>query len=357
MKPLGMQHIAEFIYCSEDILNDKAALEEALTLGIEKSGLTLITISGHQFNPIGVTIIAIIGESHVAIHTYPEARHASVDIFSCSTISQPHINLLDFLKSKLKPKSARLMELIRGNPLDIAQKDWITTFSGHGFEIKYHIKKAILSKRSEYQQIDIIENDAFGKMLFLDRDLQIAESDAHIYNRSMVSPIIEAKKTLSRVAILGGGDGGVLRELLKHNPKNVALVDIDEEVIKVSERFLQCICNGAFSHPSVEVMINDAYKFLEAEHGFDAIIYDLTMHPEAFIKIDRATFLDDLFSKMKNSSQDGGIVTLQCCSEFDTETFELIKRLLSRYFTNINFKKSFIPSFCETWIFASARVE
>ncbi|MDY7031582.1 MAG: adenosylmethionine decarboxylase [Thermodesulfobacteriota bacterium] len=356
MKPLGTHHVAEFIYCSEDILNDRIALEEALRIGIGKSGLTLITTNSYQFNPIGVTVIGIIGESHVAIHTYPEARHASVDIFSCSTMSEPHMRLLDSLKSELMPKSVRIMELLRGNPLDIANKDWITTFSGYGFEVRYHITKEILSRKSKYQQIDIIENENFGRMLFLDKDLQIAEKDAHIYNMSMVYPLIEAGKKLNKVAILGGGDGGVLSELLKYNPKSVVLVDIDEEVIKVSHEFLKPISNEAFNHPNVEVVIDDAYTFLENQHGFDAVIYDLTMHPEAFIRIERSIFLNDLFLRINKSLLKGGMVTLQCCSEYDEETFQLIEGILSRYFTSIDFRKSFIPSFCENWVFASAVV-
>ncbi|MFH1626156.1 MAG: adenosylmethionine decarboxylase [Pseudomonadota bacterium] len=357
MRPLGTQHITEFIYCSQDILNDKKALQEVLKLGIENSGLTLISLNGHQFNPVGVTVIAIIGESHIAVHTYPEARHVSIDIFTCSTTSEAHIKLLHFLESWFKPKSVRLMELLRGNPLDIAEKDWITTFSGYGFEIRYHIKKKILSKKSKYQQIDIIENDNFGRMLFLDKDLQIAENDAHIYNASIVSPLVEAKNSLNRVAILGGGDGGCLYELLKYSPKNVALVDIDEEVIAASEEFLSSICKDAFKRPNVQVVIDDAYKFLETNHGFDAVIYDLTMHPHAFTRVDRETFLNELFLKVKNSLNDRGMITLQCSSEFDTETYEFVRKVLPRYFTNIVFRKSFIPSFCENWIFASAEVK
>ena len=356
MKPLGTQHIAEFTYCSEEILNNRAAMEEALRIGIEKSGLTLITTNSYQFDPIGVTVIAIIGESHVAIHTYPEARHASVDIFSCSSMSEPHMRLLDFLKGKLKPKTVRVMELLRGNPLDVADKDWVTTFSGYGFEVRYHIIREILSRKSKYQQIDIIENENFGKMLFLDKDLQIAERDAHIYNMSMVCPLVESDNRLNKVVILGGGDGGVLHELLKYNPKSVILVDIDEEVIQVSDEFLPSISNGAFNHPNVEIVIDDAYTYLTNREGFDAVIYDLTMHPEAFMRIERSKFLDDLFAMIKRSLLQGGMVTSQCCSEFDDETFQMIEKILSKHFIDIDFRKNFIPSFCENWMFASATV-
>ena len=357
MKPVGTQIIAEFVYCSQRILNDKKALEDALKNGLDACGFNLKSIKSHQFNPIGVTVVAIIGESHIAIHTYPEARHASLDIFTCSAGSGELNKLLRFLKTKLKPKTVRIIELLRGNPLEIKEKDWITSFSGCGFEIRYHINKRLLSKKSRYQHIDIIENENFGRMLFLDRDVQIAEKDAHIYNQCMVSPVVEVKNSLNRVAILGGGDGGVLYELLKYKPEKVFLIDIDRDVIQASRKFLKNVCKDAFDDSRVTVVIDDANNFLETNHGFDAIIYDLTMHPESITRKERTTFINEIFSKIRNSLNEGGIVSLQCCSEYDKETLTLIKRILSKYFTNIVFKKSFIPSYCENWVFASAHTK
>lgn len=325
--------------------------------GIRKSGLNLENINIHQYNPIGITLIATISESHVAIHTYPEACHASIDIFTCSLDSEPNIKLLGFLKKSLKPKTIRFIEINRGNPLEIKERYWIESFSRYGFNVKYHIDKNIFSKNTKYQQIDIIENENFGRMLFLDKDLQIAEKDSNIYNTALVSPFVESKIALNNCVILGGGDGGVLSELLKHNPKNVVVVDIDEEVIKASKMYLRCICNDSFDNKNVTIVINDASKYLKTKHAFDAIIYDLTMHPESLIKIDRTIFIEELFSKIRNNLNEDGMITLQCCSEFDVETIKLLEKILPKYFKDINFRKSFIPSYCENWIFASAEAK
>lgn len=357
MKPFGKHFIAEFINCEENILNDENSLEQILKLGIKKSGLNLVSLHTHKYDPIGVTVIAIISESHIAVHTYPECRHASVDIFTCSSKPDAEMKMLNSLKSKLKPATIRFIEVGRGNTLEIKQQDWIESFSTYGFNVKYHVEKKILSKKTKYQQIDIIENENFGKMLFLDKDLQIAEKDACIYNLSLILPLIESKNNLNNVAILGGGDGGVLFELLKHYPDNIAVVDIDEEVIKSAKKYLRCICNNAFSNLRVQVIINDANKYLENNYGFDAIIYDLTMHPEVLTGTNRIEYLENFFSKIKNSLNEKGMVTLQCCSEFDTETIRLLKEILPKYFKKINCKKSFIPSFCENWVFMSAEAK
>jgi len=356
MKPVGTHLVAEFIHCGKKYLNNKEALEGILKEGMQRCGMNLISIEGKQFNPVGATVVAIISESHIAIHTYPEARHASIDIFTCASVSRAVNRLLQFLKSRLRPKTVRVIELLRGNPIEIIDQDWVTSFSGAGcgFEVRYHSVRKLFSKRSRYQQIDIIENENFGRVLFLDKDVQIAEIDSHIYSWNMISPILEAGKRLNKVAILGGGDGGILHDLLKYNPGKVVLIDIDEEVIKAARRYLRRICHNAFDDPRVKIVIADVNKYLEKRHGFDAIIYDLTMHPEALTNMGRTEFLSGVFSKMSKNLNKDGIVTFQCCSEFDVETQRLLNRLLPRYFTNITFRKAFIPSFCENWIFASA---
>ncbi len=349
--------MTEFIYCSKDILNDPAAIEETLVHGIVECGLTLKKIESYQFDPIGVTSIAIIGESHIAIHTYPEASHASLDIFICSTAARGAMKLLDYLKEAFGPKIVKSVEVSRGNPLEVKDSNWIASSSTSPIEARYQVKTKILSKMTDYQMVDIIENDSFGRMLFLDKDLQIAEKDAYKYNANLVSPLIREQSDIDEVAILGGGDGGVLQELLKYDPKKVVLVDIDKEVIDISKKYLPNICKGAFDDPRVKVIIGDAGRFLEETHSFDAIIYDLTMHPEAFIKTDRETYLNDLSSKIRKNLKRGGMVTMQCCSEFDSETYDLLHRILPGHFEDVEFIHSFIPSFCENWVFAKARVE
>jgi S-adenosylmethionine decarboxylase proenzyme len=356
MRPLGSQLIAEFIDCSANVLNDCGKLREILTAGIDSCGMTLVSINSHEFDPVGVTVVAVIGESHVVIHTYPEARHASIDIFTCADGQASRNDLLDYLKARLSPVTIRVVDLERGNPLEVKETDWITCFSACGYETRYHVNELVFSARSKFQQIDIIENESFGRMLFLDRDLQISDGDASLYNASLVAPIVQEKIPLDRVAILGGGDGGVLFELLKNELGSVVLVDIDGDVIEASRKYLRTICGDSFDRPNVSVRIEDANEFLEREKGFDAIIYDLTMFPEALTRSERTDFLNGIFSRISKSLRPGGIVTMQCCSEFDKKTKELLCDILSDKFADIVFETTFIPSFCENWMFASARV-
>ncbi len=355
MKPVGTHIVAEFHQCRKEVLNDRQALESILTRGIQECGLTFVNITSHCYDPVGITVIAVISESHVAVHTYPEARHASIDVFTCSPHKAITANLLEYLKEAMGPVTTRVAEISRGNPLEIAQTDWILNIAdAMGYDVRYHVREVIYSKLSPYQQIDIIDNENFGRMLFLNQDLQIAEGDAHLYNESLVAPLADGSSRLGHVAVLGGGDGGTLRELLKYGPEKVTLVDIDAEVVQASKTHLPMICGTAFDDPRVTVVHEDVYRYLDGETRYDAIVYDLTMNPEAFIAMDREDYLEALFLKIKRALVPGGPITLQCCSAYDEKTLRFTRDILGRCFKNAELTKKTIPSFLSPWMFARA---
>ena len=355
MQPLGSQILAELNYCSARCLNNKNRLEGILAQSIRQCGIEVKRISSHQFHPIGVTVIAIISESHIAIHTYPEARHVSMDVFTCSPDHRKARTLLKNLAQSLKAKTTRMMLVSRGKPLKVKEKNWITAFSGYGFETRYHIKKSIVSKKLTYQKVDIIENENFGRMLFLDNELQIAERDADIFHNQVLGPVVKQKKTLEKVVILGGGDGGLLYEAIKFHPKSISVVEIEKDMPRLAQKYLRCICQQAFSQPNVQVIADDANHYLTSQNQFDAIIYDLTMHPASLSQLERKAFLNQIFGNIKKALKKDGILSLFCCPEFDEETFAVLKPVLLKRFSKVHFTKAFIPSFSENLIFASAR--
>jgi len=277
-----------------------------------------------------------------------------LDIFTCSRSDEKSRQLLHYLEEKLMPATMRIVEVSRGNPLEVARTNWITDDnSAAGFDVRYRIDRELYSGISKYQDIKVIENQDFGRMLFLDNDLQIAELDASLYNEAMVDPLREKGDVPVSVAILGGGDGGVLHEVLKLNPDSVTVIDIDEEVIRVAKTYLESICHSAFEDERVNIVLADVFEFLDGSHQFEAMVYDLTMHPESFIVMDRETYLDHLFTKMKEDLKSGGMVSLQCASEYDHGTLALVEKLLNRHFSSVNLVKKYIPSYGSMWMFAS----
>ncbi len=121
MNTSGIHLIAELSGCEPGLLNDENRIKSILIDGLKICGLFYLNISSHKFDPIGVTVISIINESHIAIHTYPEAQHASLDIFHCSTESESLYNLLKFLSSKFGSQTVKFIEIKRGDQLAISK--------------------------------------------------------------------------------------------------------------------------------------------------------------------------------------------------------------------------------------------
>jgi len=354
MNSLGTQHLVEFVNCKSEHLNSSHKLEEFMIESLEKSGLNYRKIISHKFEPVGVTTLAIISESHIAFHTYPEMGNVSLDVYTCSSPKKQE-KFIKEMEKRLKPELVRIAEVQRGNTIDILDTNWIISESSIDFEIKYHVKKKLHESESPYQRIEIIENESFGRMMFLDRDLQIASGDAHVYNEAIMRPLLESDETPEKVFILGGGDGGILNTLLKKKPTDVTLIDIDKDVVEVSKKYLKKICGKTFEHPRATIVYDDVNNFLMHSEKADVMISDLTMHPESFTSLDRKTYLTRLFNKIHKKLNRGGYLTMQVCSSYDPETENLVRGLLEKKFSSVEFRKVFIPSFCEEWIFGTAR--
>lgn len=360
MNPTGVQILVEFLDCgNSELLKDPKDMEKAVIKAIKKAGMKCTDIISRTLSP-GLTVTAILTESHVAIHTYPEACHVSVDVFTCSSNIDKPKKMVDSLKKDLNSALLRYKILSRGNDIGDLEENSITCHSVVGLQTKYHAEKMLYRKQSKFQLIEIIQNPKFGRMLFLDKDLQVAEKDAYLYNEAMVDPVMKSSDHGDIVvAILGGGDGGVLHEVLSYEKGlKVYLVDIDKQVITASKKHLKSIHRDAFRHPKANIVDADANKWLDAgKEDLDIVIYDLTTHPESRTSQDRAHFLDDMFYRIGKRMAEDGKLSMQCCSEYDTETRDLVEVILKRYFKNIQFKAHFIPSFCEPWLFATAVVK
>ncbi len=225
----------------------------------------------------------------------------------------------------------------------------------------------ITQVRSAWQSIEIRYHSSFGNQLVIDGDLQISESDRS-YNVAMVSPLIMLG-SFGRIAILGGGDGGVLHELLdmdrdqNRELEKAVMIDIDEEVTRLSKQYLSGLCGDAFNHPKAEVVVGDVFEYIETHTRLDGVIYDLTIDPIRENQ-SRRQFLTDLMQKVAGSLKSGGMLNMQCCGTkpYDEETgvareeiMSDIHTALEHEFTGFVEQRVFIPSYGEAWTFLAAR--
>ena len=173
------------------------------------------------------------------------------------------------------------------------------------------IEKIITSQKSKFQNILIFDSKYFGRILTLDKVIQITEFD-HFYYSEMLShiPIITHGK-VKRVLIIGGGDGAIAHEVLKHNSiKEVFICEIDQDVINLSIKYLKKINFGSLKNPKVKIIIEDASQFIKKnnfKNYFDLIIAD---RPDP-IGPGKNLFKIKFYKDIKNALSNNGIAVFQ----------------------------------------------
>ena len=128
------------------------------------------------------------------------------------------------------------------------------------------------------QHLVIFENGLFGRMMALDGITQVTERDEFIYHEMMTHVPILAHGAAKRVLIIGGGDGGILREVIRHRSvEHVTMVEIDPAVTDFCKKQLPQISAGAFDDPRLNLVFADGAKFVEdTDESYDVVIVDST---------------------------------------------------------------------------------
>ena len=361
VEALGRHLIAEFFGCDSSVLSDSKKLEEILLEAAEAANLTVIRSATHFFDP-GATSLVLIGESHLSIHTWPEYGHATVDVFVCGE-KDPWI-AYRVIEERLKPKEAKVVELPRGisPPSELGTPPCVVDKVVPGFCLVYVPTKYLHREVTEHQRIDLVEHEVFGKILFLDDKAQVSTFDEWIYHEALVHPAMVAHPNPKRVLILGGGDGGALREVLKHRcVEHVTLVDIDPRVIEMSKKLIPEISAGAFDDPRAELVFTDGRRFVEEYRGepFDVAIVDVT---DPISGISAKLFTKEFYEALKRVVRRDGVVCTQAedvyLSHYTFEiSFPTIVKTMESVFRVVRPLRAWIPVFGTEWGFCIASEE
>ncbi len=182
------------------------------------------------------------------------------------------------------------------------------------------VKEIISVEKSKYQDVLVFESANYGNVLVLDGVIQATERDEFAYllvgswcvnsrYQEMITHLaMNSHPNPEKVLVIGGGDGGVLREVVKHScVKEAILCDIDEAVIRLSKKYLPSMAVG-FQHPAVKVHIGDGFEFLKNyKNSFDVIITD-SSDPEGPAE---SLFQEPYFKLLSEALRDGGVITTQ----------------------------------------------
>lgn len=221
--------------------------------------------------------------------------------------------------------------------------------------------RPVHAEQSRFQRIEVGDHPVYGRLMFLNGETQISDSDEPAYSAALVDAGLHPRAR--RVCILGGGDCGVLREVLgRAGVEHVRLIEIDPAVVSVAERYFPEVVSGSTVDPRVTLDYADAFERLRTlgaqvrareVEPYDLVIYDLSDDPLEL------GCQDALCARMKSILVPGGRVAVQCGSALPlyAEQLETHRAGLARHFRALRFDEVVIPSFLEQpWVFGSAQV-
>jgi spermidine synthase len=154
---------------------------------------------------------------------------------------------------------------------------WFTEKQTKSFGITAKINKTLHTEQTEFQKLDMVETEEFGNMLILDGMVMTTQKDEFVYHEMVAHIPLFTHPNPENVLVVGGGDGGVIREVLKHpSVKKATLVEIDGKVIEYSKIYLPEIA-GELENPRVDVKVDDGFMHIaQSENVYDVIMVDST---------------------------------------------------------------------------------
>jgi spermidine synthase len=220
---------------------------------------------------------------------------------------------------------------------------WFTEYHSPNSGIYLKVKRPLFSGESAFQKVEVFESKDFGNVLVLDGAIQTTEGDEFIYHEMLTHVPLCAHPGPRRVLIVGGGDGGCVREALRHpGVEEVTLVEIDQMVIDCARKFFPGISSG-LNDPRVRVEVRDGVKFVRGRRrAFDVIIVDSTDPVAMASPLSRTSF----FRAAKEALRPGGIYAAQAQGPvFEGRNMARFARAIRKVFPRTDLYLAGIPTY------------
>jgi len=196
----------------------------------------------------------------------------------------------------------------KGGGMDL----WVEEKHRGYFATRFKCKKVLFSGKSKWQHIDVIETEGHGRMLLNDGIVMISDRDEFVYHEMISHVPLFVHSQPKHVLIIGGGDGGVAGEVLRHSVEKCVMVEIDEMVVQVCRKYFPKIA-GSFQNPKLKLKIEDGVKFVkDSSEKFDVVLVDSTDPLGPAKALFKAPFYKDVYSLLKED----GILVAQAESPF-----------------------------------------
>lgn len=221
--------------------------------------------------------------------------------------------------------------------------EWLWDHGGEGFAQTYRVDEVLFDTQSAYQRVRVIRTPMFGRMLILDDAVQTSEADEFCYHEMLAHPPMVTHPQPKRVLIIGGGDGGLLEEVLKHPVERVVMVEIDRVVVDATLQWIPQIPKAAFQDPRTELRIEDGFAYVRGcPERFDVALVDSTDPQGPSVPLFGEAFYGDLYRVLA----DDGVLAVQSGSPlYQADLIAQVRRSLRAHFPVVRTYLCCVPSY------------
>tara|TARA_B110000208_G_C11764674_1_gene428172 strand:- start:266 stop:1492 length:1227 start_codon:yes stop_codon:yes gene_type:complete len=212
--------------------------------------------------------------------------------------------------------------------------------------ILYINSKLLIKKKSKYQNIEVYNDKLFGNILVIDDDLQLTELDERNYHEMLVHVPLNYNHNGKTVLIIGGGDGGTLREVCKYdNIEKIIMIEIDKMVIDISKEYFPKIANS-YNDKRLELLILDGAKWIKEniikyKNYFDFVLVDSTDYSTAL-----SLFTEEFYKNISEILSEDGILSFNCMSiSYENDEIAELYINMKKYYKYTNLYQVFIPTY------------
>lgn len=285
----GRHVLAELRGIDPAVLGDEAAVVAALRTALREGGATVLDVVAHRFEPQGATVVALLAESHAAVHAYPEAGAAFVDVFTCGEQADPE-TVVDLLGHALGAGDVRAQVVARGAGLAPGRSGSreVDEPLADGMRRRWRIDEVLWHGRTAWQDM-MVARTAQGVSLFCDGERQSTEATQLVYHEALAVPPLLLADRVERVLVVGSSEGVVSRLAVAAGATRVDHVDIDIECVRRCADLLPYgytpseLALAETRSEVVRVYDADGWQFLAdaAARGdrYDVVIVDLPDEP------------------------------------------------------------------------------
>jgi len=232
---------------------------------------------------------------------------------------------------------------------------WYTEKHSENVGITMKVSRSLFSGKSEFQQLEIVDTLEYGKMMLLDGLVMVTERDEFIYHDMIVHPALFTHPSPKKVLVIGGGDGGSIREIMKHpEVEQAVLCEIDGLVIEKSIEFLPSMaCEIDGTNPRVKLHVDDGLAYIrDHQNEFDVILVDSTDPIGPAVGL----FEEDFYRLVHGALKEDGIMVAQSESPFyHAKIQQSMYANLRNVFPIVEMYQAFIPTYPSGfWSFAFA---